>query len=55
MDLTTILGLTVGIGALLVSVVLEGGHLSGLISVPAFVIIFGGTIGATAIGFTMES
>ncbi len=54
MDLTTILGLTIGIGALLVSVILEGGHLSGLISVPAFVIIFGGTIGATAIGFTME-
>lgn len=54
MDLTTILGLVIGIGALLVSVVLEGGHLASLISVPAFVVIFGGTIGATAIGFTLE-
>lgn len=54
MDLMTILGLTVGIGGLLVSVILEGGHLSSLISIPAFTVIFFGTIGATIIGFTME-
>jgi len=54
MDLTTILGLTVGIAALLISVIMEGGHLSSLISSPAFVIITGGTIGATMIGFTLE-
>lgn len=54
MDLTTLLGLVVGIGALLFAVVLEGGHLSSLVSLPAFVIIFGGTVGATAIGFTIE-
>jgi chemotaxis protein MotA len=54
MDLTTILGLVIGIGALLLSVILEGGHISSLFSVPAFVMIAGGTIGATAIGFTVE-
>lgn len=54
MDLTTILGLVIGIGALLLSVILEGGHLTSLFSVPAFVMIAGGTIGATAIGFTVE-
>lgn len=54
MDLTTILGLVVGIGALLVSILLEGGHLSSLLSVPALIIIFGGTLGATAIGYTVK-
>ncbi len=54
MDLTTIAGLVIGIGSLLVSVVLEGGHISSLYSLPALVIITGGTLGATAIGFTME-
>ncbi len=54
MDLTTILGLVIGIGALLLSVILEGGHISSLFSIPAFVMIAGGTIGATAIGFTVE-
>jgi chemotaxis protein MotA len=54
MDLTTLLGLVIGIGAVLGSVLLEGGHLSSLVSIPAFVVIAGGTFGATAIGFTME-
>lgn len=54
MDLTTIFGLVIGIGGLMVSVLLEGGHLSSLLSLPAFVVIFAGTIGATAIGFTLE-
>lgn len=54
MDLTTVLGLVVGIGALLLSVIIEGGHLTSLLSLPAAVMIAGGTIGATAIGFTVE-
>lgn len=54
MDLTTVLGLLVGICALLASVILEGGHISSLFSLPAFVVIGGGTLGATAIGFTLD-
>jgi chemotaxis protein MotA len=54
MDITTIMGLVVGIGGLLLSVVLEGGHISSLFSLPAAVVIAGGTIGATTIGFTLE-
>jgi chemotaxis protein MotA len=54
MDLTTVLGLVIGIGALILSVIIEGGHISSLFSLPAFVMIAGGTIGATAIGFTLE-
>ncbi|VBB08088.1 mota/tolq/exbb proton channel [Lucifera butyrica] len=54
MDLSTFLGLVFGIGALLVSVVIEGGSVTSLISIPAFVLVFGGTIGATAMGFTVD-
>ncbi|MBP2653111.1 MAG: chemotaxis protein MotA [Firmicutes bacterium] len=54
MDLTTTLGLIIGIGGLLVGVVVEGGHLASMISLPAFIIIFGGTVGATAIGFSVK-
>lgn len=54
MDLTTIVGLAVGIGALLVAVIMDGGHLSSLLSPSAMVMIGGGTLGATAIGFTVE-
>lgn len=54
MDLMTILGLALGLTALLLSVVLEGGHIASLFSLPAFVLVFGGTIGATAVCFTLE-
>ncbi|EAX48658.1 MotA/TolQ/ExbB proton channel [Thermosinus carboxydivorans Nor1] len=54
MDLMTILGLALGLTALLLSVVLEGGHITSLFSLPAFVLVFGGTIGATAVCFTLE-
>jgi chemotaxis protein MotA len=50
MDLTTLVGLAVAWGALALSVTLEGGRLGAFINVPAAVIVFGGTIGATVIG-----
>ncbi|MBP1763170.1 MAG: chemotaxis protein MotA [Firmicutes bacterium] len=53
MDIVTIAGLILGLGALMASVVLEGGQISSLFSLPAFVTVFGGTAGATAIGFTL--
>lgn len=54
MDLTTLLGIVIGIAAMMVAVLLEGGHLMSLFSLPALVMIGGGTIGATAIGFTLD-
>jgi chemotaxis protein MotA len=54
MDLATIVGLGLAVFSLAASVIIEGGHLTNLISVPAFVIVFGGTIGATVVGFTFE-
>lgn len=53
MDLATSLGLFLALFSLGASVIIEGGHLTSLISLPAFVIVFGGTIGVTIIGFTM--
>jgi len=50
MDLATILGLVVAFGALLVSVMMEGGKLSGFVNLPAFILVLGGSIGVTLIG-----
>lgn len=50
MDITTLLGLIIAWSALAISVTLEGGHLSAFVNVPAAIIVFGGTFGATAIG-----
>ena len=49
MDLATILGLVLGIGALLGSFLMEGGHLSALIQVPAMILVIVGTFGATIV------
>ncbi len=49
MDIATILGLTVGIGAVLLSFLMEGGHLSALIQVPAMILVIFGTFGAATV------
>jgi chemotaxis protein MotA len=49
MDITTILGLSLGIGAVLVAFVMEGGHLSALVQVPAMILVIFGTFGAAII------
>ena len=46
MDRISLLGLTLGIAAIVVGQVLEGGHVSSLIQPTAFLIVFGGTLGA---------
>ncbi len=43
-----------GVGACVVSVLAEGGHLSALVNVPAAIIVFGGTLGATIICFRLS-
>lgn len=54
MDLSTVLGLVIALGALVGALLMDGGHLSSLWSGSAFLLIIGGTIGATAISFPME-
>jgi chemotaxis protein MotA len=49
MDITTIFGLILGIGAVLVSFLMEGGHISSLIQIPAMIIVIFGTFGAASI------
>lgn len=49
MDVGTILGLVIALGAIGVSVHMDGGHLGALVSNSALVLIFGGTIGAVMI------
>ena len=46
MDILSIVGLIVGIGAILTGMTLEGGEISSLLNLPAFLIVTGGTIGA---------
>ena len=54
MDLATVIGIVIALAALLGGNVLEGGHLSALVNLPAAIIVFGGTIGATVICFSMN-
>lgn len=54
MDLTTIIGLVVGLGALIGGYMWDGGHLSALFVPSAMLIIFGGTAGAILISFPMS-
>ncbi|MGB4673469.1 MAG: flagellar motor protein [Azovibrio sp.] len=46
MDKISLLGLIVGIGAILAGQVLEGGHLASLVQPTALMIVLGGTLGA---------
>ncbi len=49
MDIATFGGLILGIGAVVVSFVLEGGNLNSIVQGPAMMIVIGGTIGATVV------
>ncbi|MBI3967359.1 MAG: flagellar motor protein [Chloroflexi bacterium] len=53
MDKTTLPGLVVAFGALLLSVILEGGNPLALLNVPAAVLVFGGTFGIAMTAFPL--
>ncbi len=55
MDIATILGLVLGIGSLIVSFLMEGGHLSALVQIPAMILVIVGTFGAAAITTSVKS
>lgn len=54
MDLSTWLGLLLGIGGILGGQVLEGGHVSSIMQGTAAIIVLGGTLGAVMVGSPME-
>lgn len=51
MDLSTVVGLLIGFGALIITLFMEGGTLGSMITPSALVLILGGTVGATVIGY----
>ena len=53
-DIMTILGLLCGVGAIVGGNILEGGHTESLMIFTAFVIVFGGTLGAVMIQTPMH-
>ncbi|WAH36603.1 flagellar motor protein [Alicyclobacillus dauci] len=55
MDFATIIGLIVAVVGLAFGFTLDGGSLASLWRLPALVIVFGGTIGATLLGSRMKS
>ena len=55
MDIMTILGIVVGIGAILGGNIMEGGHTDSLMIFTAFFIVFGGTAGAVMLQTPMAT
>ena len=55
MDLATLGGLFVGFGAVLLAFVMEGGHLSAIVQLPAMIIVIFGTIGAATVTTSMKT
>lgn len=54
MDISTLLGLIIGFGSLILAFIIEGGKVGGLIVGSAALIVFGGTIGAVMISYKIE-
>jgi chemotaxis protein MotA len=53
-DVTSVLGVPIGLGVVLAGQVLEGGALGSILQVTAAVIVFGGTLGATLVSFSLD-
>ncbi|BCG63017.1 MAG: chemotaxis protein MotA [Methyloprofundus sp.] len=51
MDIFSIFGIVIGVGAIVGGNFMEGGHIASLINGPAFVIVFGGTLGAVLLQY----
>ena len=49
MDIATLLGIVLSIGSIIGGQALEGGHLSSIMQLTAFIIVAGGTIGACCV------
>jgi len=55
MDIATIVGLLIAFGALIVGILIEGGHLGGFFNVSAGIIVLGGTTGAMIICYPLKT
>ena len=55
MDIATIIGLILGFGLILVSILMGGAGLTPFIDIPSMMIVFGGAIAATLINFPLSN
>lgn len=55
LDLLSVIGVIIGFAAILGGNFMEGGTLSALLNLPAFLIVFGGTIGAASLQVPMPT
>ena len=55
LDIATLAGLACALGLILLGNHLEGGHVSAILQPTAALIVFGGTLGATMVGFPLEA
>lgn len=55
MDLATLLGIAIALAGILVGQAIEGGSVFQILQPTAALIVFGGTLGATMIGFPMST
>ncbi len=53
MDFLTLIGLVVAFGGIFLGQLLEGGKLSSILQLTAFIIVIGGTMGAVMVQYTM--
>ena len=54
MDIISIVGLLLGLGAILIGQALEGGHIGSLLQITAFLIVIGGTMGAVMLQTSLK-
>jgi chemotaxis protein MotA len=55
MDIATIGGLVLGVGAIFISFTMEGGKISAIIQIPAMLLVIFGTIGAATITTSLKN
>ena len=54
MDVTTLGGIGLAIAGILGGQAIEGGHVGSILQLTAFIIVFGGTIGATMVAYPLK-
>jgi chemotaxis protein MotA len=54
MEIATVIGLVLGLGAMVGSMIIEGGNPMSLLNTPAAVIVFGGSAGALFVAFPLK-
>jgi chemotaxis protein MotA len=53
MDILSVLGIIIAVGAIVAGQALEGGHIGSIIQGTAFIIVIGGTVGAVMLNYPM--